>query len=326
MEMTLDELASFVCIAGGTGFTQASRRLGRSQPAISRRIHQLERGLAAPLFARVGRKVELIDAGRALLPHAEAALAAARDGEQAVRAASGKGAAPLALKLAVVGTLADAHIAGTLRSFRARHPGASIELRTANSRDVSDLVRRGEADLGLRYEGDSDPKLESIPLGGERVFIVVPADHPVHAKRVRDLRVFERDAWLGFPVDPRHPEAALERRLVAAGIATPRVMAVDSLTAQKRLVEAGLGIAFLPRSSFGEELRGGSLRIVEVANLKTETPVALVRRRRAYRSPLADAFVAHLERSMRRALAGAGTARPRTVRKSSAKARRGPPR
>ncbi len=327
MDMTLDELASFVCIASGAGFTEASRRLNRSQPAISRRIYQLERSLAAPLFERVGRRVKLTDAGRALLPHAEAALAAVRDGEQAVRATADERTAPLALKLAVVGTLADVHIVAALRSFRIRHAEASIELRTANSRDVSDLVRRGEADLGLRYQGDPDPKLESIPLGSERVFVVVPADHRIRAKRVRDLGVFESDAWLGFPADPRHPEASLERRLVAAGIASPRVMAVDSLTAQKRLVEAGLGIAFLPRSSFSAELRGGSLRIVEVANLRTDTPVVLVRRRGGYRSPLADAFLAHLERGARRSLAGRREARPRAAaRKPSRKAARGSPR
>jgi DNA-binding transcriptional LysR family regulator len=324
MDMTLDELASFVCIASGAGFTQASRRLNRSQPAISRRIHQLERNLDSPLFERVGRRVKLTDAGRALLPHAEAALAAVRDGEQAVRATTGKRTASLALKLAVGGTLADLHIVAALRSFRARHVGASIELRTANSRDASDLVRRGEADLGLRYQADSDPKLESIPLGGEREFVVVPVDHRIRAKRVRDLRVFESDALLGFPAEPRHPEASLERRLVAAGIASPRVMAVDSLTAQKRLVEAGLGIALLPRSSFSEELRGGRLRIVEVTNLKAETPVALVRRRGGYRSPLADAFLAHLERGARRSLAGRPHARPRAaVRKPSRKSARG---
>ncbi len=88
-------------------------------------------------------------------------------------------------------------------------------------------------------------------------------------------------------------------------------MVVDRLTAQKRLVEAGLGIAFLPRSSVGEELRSGGLRIVEVANLKAATPVALVRRRGGHRRPLANAFVSCLASGARRSLAGKRNARPR---------------
>ena len=286
--MTLDELESFVCIAGGAGVTEASRRLHRSQPAISRRIRQLERSLGTSLFERFGRGVRLTDAGRALLPHAESALAALRDGERAVRELGTKASQPLALRLALVGTLADAHIVDALRRFRARFAGASVELRTANSNEVSDLVRRGEAHLGLRYFADPDPKLESIPLGSEEVHVVVPASHRIRAKRVSDLRAFEGDTWLGFPADRRQPEASLERRLIAAGIANPRITPVDSLTAQKRLVEAGLGIALLPRSSFREELRLGRLRTVAVRGLDADQPVVAVRRRGGHHSALAD--------------------------------------
>ncbi len=292
--MTLDELESFVCIAGGAGVTEASRRLHRSQPAISRRIRQLEQGLGSPLFERFGRGVRLTDAGRALLPHAEAALAALRDGERAVRELGTQASEPLVLELALVGTLADTQIVDALRSFRARFAGATVKLRTANSLEVSDLVRRGEAHLGLRYFADPDPKLESIELGSEEVGVVVPAAHRVRAKRVKNLRAFDGDAWLGFPADRRHPEASLERRLIAAGVANPRITPVDSLTAQKRLVEAGLGIALLPRSSFREELRSGRLRTVAVTNLNSAQPVVAVRRRGGHHSALAVALLESL--------------------------------
>ena len=294
--MTLDELESFVCIATGAGVTEASRRLHRSQPAISRRIRQLERSLDTTLFERFGRGVRLTDAGRALLPHAETALAALRDGERAVRELGTQASGPLALKLALVGTLADAHIVDALREFQARFAGATVELRTANSREVSDLVRRGEAHLGLRYFTDPDPKLESIALGSEEVSVVVPAAHRVRAKRVRDLRAFAGDTWLGFPADRRHPEASLERRLLGAGVVNPRIAPIDSLTAQKRLVEAGFGIALLPRSSFREELRLGRLRTVAVTSLDAEQPVVAVRRRGGHHSALAAALLEILAR------------------------------
>lgn len=293
--MTFDELDSFVCIAGGSGFTEASRRQHRSQPAISRRIRQLEQRLEVKLFERFGRGVRLTDAGRALLPHAEAALAAVRDGERAVRELGAR-TAPRVLRLALVGTLADTRIVAALRAFRRRFPRATVELRTANSREVSDLVRRGEAHLGVRYFPDPDPRLESIALGSERVFVVVPAAHHVRAKRVRDLRGFEADPWLGFPADRRHPEPSLETRLRAAGLAKPRVTPVDSLTAQKRLVEAGLGVALLPESSFREERRIGTLRTVEVAGFKPEQPVVAVRRRGGHHGELEEALLRALAR------------------------------
>src|SRR5262245_35454102 len=141
--MTRDEIEAFVAVAELGGFTEASRRLGRSQPAISRRINQLEQTLDAALFDRAGRRVSLTDAGRALLPHAEAALASMRDGERAVRD-RGKSHAAQLLRVAIVGTLADSHIVDALRAFEARFPDAAVELRTATSREVSALVRSGE--------------------------------------------------------------------------------------------------------------------------------------------------------------------------------------
>jgi DNA-binding transcriptional LysR family regulator len=297
--MTFDELETFVRIANGGGFTGASRSLHRSQPAISRRIRQLEQGLDAVLFERVGRKVRLSEAGRALLPFAEAALAAVREGERAARGAAGAAKQAVTLRVALVGTLADSHVVAALRAFRARFGDASLELRTATSREVSALVRRGEAELGLRYFSDPDRTLESLALGAEPLHVVVPAGHRLRARRVKDLGAFAGERWLAFPPDPRQPESSgtqLEQLLLAAGIGAPAIAAVDSLTAQKRLVEAGLGIALLPASSFRDELRRGTLRKVAVANLRAEQPVVVVRRRGAPQSRAAAEFLALLRK------------------------------
>lgn len=290
--MTLDEIETFLSIARLGSFTEASRRLARSQPAISRRIQQLEESLGAELFERVGRQVSLTDAGRALLPHAEAAVAAARDGERAIRDSLRAG--PQALKLAIVGTLADSHLVAALRAFEVRHPAAAVELATATSREVSALVRNGDADLGLRYFPDADDRLESIPLGAEKLFLVVPANHRVRQRRLRSLRTLAGERWLGFAPERGQPDSfgqLLERTLAAVGLAEPRYTPVDSLTAQKRLVEAGLGVALMPRSSVREELRIGSLRAIEVQGLGLEQPVVAVRRRRGHENRLAAAFL-----------------------------------
>ena len=83
--MDIDEIQTFVAIADLGGFTQAGLRLHRSQPAISRRLGLLEQELGAPLFDRIRGHARLTEAGRAFLPHAEAALAALKDGREAVQ-------------------------------------------------------------------------------------------------------------------------------------------------------------------------------------------------------------------------------------------------
>ena len=284
--MTLDELESFLRIASGGGFSQASRALHRSQPAISRRIRSLEQSLGAPLFERRPRNLQLTAAGRALLPYAEAALSALHDARAAVRVASGQRDAVPSLRLVIVGTLADVHIVQALQHFRTEFGRNSIAMRTATSREVSALVRRGEADVGVRYFSDPDPKLESIALGAERLFVVLPAQHPVRAQRARDLRAFAEETWLAFPPDPRRPEvpAQFRAQLLGAGLADPVISYVDSLTAQKRLVEAGFGIALLSQSNAAEELGSGAIATIRVGNLTASHDVVAVVRRGGFLS------------------------------------------
>jgi DNA-binding transcriptional LysR family regulator len=286
--MTVDELETFVCIAEVGGFTEASRRLHRSQPAVSRRIHELEHGLGTALFERTGRRVILTDAGRALLPYAEAALAAIRDGERAVREPG------TTFRLALVGTLADSHVVDAMREFTARSR-VEVDLRTANSREVSALVRRGEADLGVRYHPDAD--LESIPLGEEELHVVLPAGHRITAERLPDLGPLREEKWLGFPAERGGAgsfRGLLEHQLAAAGLTNPSITTVDSLTAQKRLIEAGLGVALMPLASIREELRIGSLRTVTVSGVDARIPVFAVRRPGGHPNPAAAAFLAAL--------------------------------
>src|SRR5262245_42164754 len=135
--MDLDEIRTFVTIARLGGFGRAARVLHRSQPAISRRIELLEDELGTSLFERLRRGTLLTDAGRALLPYAEAALAALRDGGEAVRAVAAGDRGTIAL--ALVGTLASTRLTELLRGLRDRHPHIRLELRTARSEEVSDL-------------------------------------------------------------------------------------------------------------------------------------------------------------------------------------------
>jgi DNA-binding transcriptional LysR family regulator len=308
--VTIDEIETFVSIARRGGFARAAESLHRSQPAISRRVEMLERQLGTPLFDRVRGGVILTEAGRTLLPYAEAALAGLKDGAEAVRglARGERGAVSVAL----VGTLASTRFAGMLRQFGQRHPSVKLELRTANSEEVSDLVRRGEATLGLRYFTDSDPGLVSEQVTEEALVLACSPDHRLAGRRVRDPGALVGERWVAFPPRRRRREpfaTALEHRLAAAGIEAAEIVRIDSLTAQKRLVEAGFGIALLIESSVQEELRLGSLEIIDAPALRGGVPVTLVRRRNGYLSGAAQSLVAVIKagastRARRRRAAG----------------------
>jgi DNA-binding transcriptional LysR family regulator len=297
--MELIELEAFIAIAQTGGFTRAAASLRLSQPAISRRIELLERELGAPLFERVPGGVRLTGAGEAFLPHAQRALAAVRDAAAAVRDLEAGEQGPVTL--ALVGTLASTGLTTRLRAYREAHPGVRLALRTARSDEVSALVRRGEVALGLRYFPDPDRSLTSR-LVEEEELIVVCAGH----SRLVDPAATEPSAlagvpWIGFPVgagSSGEPFArVLERQLLRAELDGAEIIATDSLTAQKRLIEADFGLGLLPASSVEEELRLGTLRALPIAALATTVPVLIVHRREGYLSPAARRLLAALTTS-----------------------------
>ena len=290
--MDVDEIRTFVSIAQLGGFTRAAGRLNRSQPAISRRIGLIEQELGAPLLERVRGGVKLTEAGRAFLPFAEAVLAAIEDGREAVRATVNEQQG--AVSLALVGTLADTHIVDVLRQFARRSKSVNLDLQTASSTEVSDLVRRGEATLGLRYFDNAHPDLVSRVVGAEALLVICSADHPLAGRRIRSAQQLAGERWVAFPA-ARGRESfgrVLERQLVSAGLDGAAVTLIDSLTAQKRLVEAGFGIALVPESSVRDELRLGTLKRLDARELRTTVPVTIIHRRKGYLSSAARALLA----------------------------------
>ena len=294
--MELDHVEAFVAIVRKGGFTRASAALHLSQPAISRRVRLLEHELGAPLFERLGRGVVLTEAGRAFLPHAEALLASMRDGLEAVAALRGTDRG--AVTHAVVGTLASTTLSERLRELREAYPGIDLRLRTALSAEVSALVLRGDAALGLRYEIDPHPDLASAVVHEERLIPVCSPHHRfAHMRRV-SARELAGERWIGFPARPdvaSEPySSAFEGRLAACGLGGAEIVPIDSLTAQKRMVEAGFGLALLPESSVGEELRAGTLRPLPAPAMKVTIPIVLIHRRRAFQSGATRALMAML--------------------------------
>jgi len=289
----LDHVEAFLAIVRRGGFTRASATLHLSQPAISRRIDLLERELGAPVFERVRSGVVLTDAGRAFLPHAEALLASLRDGIAAVDAL--RGTSRGAVALAVVGTLASSTLTACLRRFRAAHPAVDLRLQTALSAEVSALVRRGDATLGLRYQADPDPDVVSAKIHDEPMLPVCAPGHRLARARRIAPRALAGERWIAFPGRPggaREPYAsALAHGLAALGLPAAEIVPIDSLTAQKRMVEAGFGLALLPASSVDEELRAGTLRRLRIPAMTARLPVVLIHRRRAFLSGATRALI-----------------------------------
>lgn len=282
-------LDALIAVERTGSFTEAARKLNLSQPALSRRILGFEEEVGIALLERRRGKAVLTDAGKALLPHAEVALASMKDGLDAIRALR-KGAAG-ALVFAVSDAMCRPDLLGALQLFRKTFPDVDLSLRTGNSGVVSHLVRRGEATLGLRYRRDPHPRMASTLIRSQAMAVICAPSHRLLAGSHLDVEDLAGETWIGIPTAPNEPDGGLRHTLAEYGFRATRVMPINDLVAQKSLIEAGFGIGLATRESVQAELQAGRLKTLEVVSMRSEVPVMLVTREGGYQSDPARALI-----------------------------------
>jgi DNA-binding transcriptional LysR family regulator len=152
---------------------------------------------------------------------------------------------------------------------------------------VSDLIRRGEATIGLRYDMDRLRDLDCERLAVEELQVVCALDHRLAGKRVARLADLAGERWIAFPEIPGRREISASHVFAlfqTHGLGEIAWTPVDSLTAQKRLVEAGLGIALLTQSNAADELRSKTISTIHVGNLAASQDIVAVTRRGGFLS------------------------------------------
>ena len=127
--------------------------------------------------------------------------------------------------------------------------------------------------------------------------VVAEPRHRLAGRRVRDARLLQGERWIGFPPSRSERDSSghvLARQLIRAGLHAADVTLIDSLTAQKRLAQAGFGLALVPESSVRDELRRGLLVALDVPAMRADIPIVSIHRRNGYLSPAATALLALL--------------------------------
>src|SRR5262249_53264765 len=136
--------------------------------------------------------------------------------------------------------------------------------------------------------------LISQHVADETMVVACAPDHQWAGRSLRNAEKLWGECWIAFPVSPRRQDSFAHlvlRRLAAIGLDDAEILYIDSLTAQKRLVEAGYGLALLPASSIQEELKVGSMAVIDALALRVALPVFAVWRKRGFLSSAARTFL-----------------------------------
>jgi DNA-binding transcriptional LysR family regulator len=247
--MELRQLRYFVAVADEGHFTRAAERLLIAQPAVSQQIRRLEAELGEPLFDRDRRHVRLTAAGRTLLPHARAALAAADRAKAAVRSLSGLLSGQL-----TVGAFEGAPeglLAAALSQFRLAHPGVDVRAKEDYAAELLAAVRRGELDAAITGLPDTARPPSGVAvteLASEPLVIAASLDHPLARETGIPLARLRDEPMVTLTAGSSQ-RSHIERACRKAGFEPKITAETMRLNLLWELVSQGAGIAVLPRSS-----------------------------------------------------------------------------
>lgn len=292
--MELRQLRYFVAVVDEGGFTRAAARLHLAQPGLSAQIRQLEQELGQPLLDRSHRSVTLTETGRAVLPYARAALAAADAVRQTVDAYTGllRGRVSLGLVSGATGNAFD--IASFLADFHDAHPALEVALTEDTSERMQAALLAGELDIALLGPTDEVPpaglSLQTV-IDAPLAVAVAPGDPLLGPADRTSVPLAElRDRALICLPRGTGVRAALERACAQAGFRPRVTFEAASPPVLAQLAARGLGVAVLPAGEGGSAF-DGQLRTLTITRPGIRARIALAWRSTGPASPAARALL-----------------------------------
>ena len=270
------QLRYFVEIADSGSFSAAAERLFVAQSALSRQIKELETQLQTPLFERTARQPRLTAAGEAFYPRARNLLSELlKASEMATQVGNGE-----------LGTLRLSHsstvpMSGLLlqgiSTWLERCPGVSMDIAKLSSEAQLEEIADGRLEVGvlrlpvLRQRDG----VRVVPLYSEQLLLAVPPNHALARSQIPiELEQLRDEAFISIPHPQRGGLSYLSADLcMRAGFFPKAARVMSRKTTQLQLIQAGFGIALLPKSM--QDIAPANVHFLPLADPDCLSTVAL---------------------------------------------------
>ncbi|MEJ1936031.1 LysR substrate-binding domain-containing protein [Nostoc sp. NIES-2111] len=265
--MTLEQLKIFLAVAEHLHFTRAAEELYITQPAVSAAIHNLEQEYGVKLFHRIGRHIEIAEAGKLLQIEAKKILDQVRLTERGLRELNNLQRGELKLGSSL--TIGNYWLPSKISEFKSKYPGITVNCTLANAETISVGTAMGQFDLGL-VEGDVKPELQNNLeyeiIGSDRLQVVVGKNHPWFDKPEIEITELTQTPWV-----MREPGSGTQQRFEEAlqnwGINLSElnvILVFNSGEMTKAAIESGVGAIGISELMVQKEIQLGTLRAIRV--------------------------------------------------------------
>ncbi len=299
--MTLEQLRIFLAVTTHLHFTRAAEALYITQPAVSAVIQNLEAEYCVKLFHRVGRRIEITEAGKLLQVEAQKILDQVVLTERGLRELNNLQRGELKLGSSL--TIGNYWLPEKISHFKRDYPGISVNCTLANAKEICEGTATGLFDLGL-VTGDVDPALQSILeqeiIGGDRLQIVVGKAHPWFKRARVSVQELVETPWV-MRESGSGSQQVFEQAMQRWGIEPADlnvILVLSSSEMVRAVVESGVGAAAIPELMVQKELQLLTLRAIAITNsrkgsappLEIMQPVWKLKHRQRFQTQLAIAF------------------------------------
>ena len=250
--MEIDNLKAFLAVAETGSFSQAADRLHLTQPAISKRVAQLEQQLRALLFDRIGRTVRLTEAGNSLAYRAKLILQQVEDTERAIRNLNGEIGGQLSLATSHhVGLWRLPHV---LSRYTAKHPEVGLDLHFMDSEVAHERIIHGELEMAIITLAPSPhERLIAEPIWRDELVFVCSRAHDL-AKR-KNVTIKELAEYAAILPDMTTFTGRIVNGMFKdRGLPLKVSMSTNYLETIKMLIGVGLGWSVLPKTMVGDDV------------------------------------------------------------------------
>lgn len=256
--------------------SKAARKLHISQPAVSQQIQAMEQLFNVTLFKRSNQGVSLTEPGQLVYEYAQRILALVSDLEQNLDTLMG--VEDQSLSIGASPTIGNYSVPCSLWAFKQKNPKAVLHLEIRSSKEVLEGVLGSQFSLGL-VEGDLClNKVVKKKIHSEKIVVITPNEFPWSNKDKVSLEELLKCQMImheeGSGIRSSFLAALREVGLDAKDLDVTSEM--NSISAVKASVQAGLGISICPEIAVRKEIRQGTLLALPIEDLSMEIPFYII--------------------------------------------------